>query len=54
MIPIGLVLQSFYASPQIAIEMHYLEKRLTMILDYLRTHNASGKLEKYLDGLNAT
>lgn len=46
-IPIGPVLQSFYASPQIAVEMHYLEKRLTKISDYLRTHN--GQMEAYDD-----
>ena len=39
-IPIGPVLQSFYALPQIAAEMHYLEKRLAKILDYLRTHDS--------------
>jgi Transposase family tnp2 len=46
-IPIGPVLQSFYASPQIAEEMHYLEKRLTEILRYLGTHN--GQMEGYND-----
>jgi hypothetical protein len=46
-IPIGPVLQSFYASPQTAAEMHYLEKRLTEISDYLRTNN--GEMEGYDD-----
>jgi Transposase family tnp2 len=47
MIPISPVLQAFYASPQIAAEMHYLEKRLTEILEYLRTHD--GQMEFYDD-----
>ena len=46
-IPIGPVLQGFYASPQIAGEMHYLEKRLTNITEYLRTHD--GQIQSYDD-----
>jgi Transposase family tnp2 len=46
-IPIGPVLQAFYASPQVAGEMHYLEKRLTDITEYLRTHN--GQMQSYDD-----
>jgi hypothetical protein len=46
-IPIGPVLQAFYASPQIAAEMHYLEKRLTKISEQLRTHD--GQMEYYDD-----
>ena len=46
-IPIGPVLQALYGSPQIAEEMHYLEKRLTEISQYLRTHN--GQMEGYDD-----
>ena len=46
-IPIGLVLQALYGSPKIAEEMHYLEKRLTEISQYLRTHN--GQMEGYDD-----
>ena len=46
-IPIGPVLQAFYASPEIAAEMHYLEKRLTEISEHLKTHN--GKMECYDD-----
>ncbi|KAF8232793.1 hypothetical protein L208DRAFT_1270233 [Tricholoma matsutake] len=38
-IPIGPVLQAFYGLPQIATEMQYLEKRLTEISEYLRTHD---------------
>jgi hypothetical protein len=48
MIPIGPVLQAFYASPQIAVEMHYyFEKRLTEISEHLRTHD--GQMEGYDD-----
>jgi hypothetical protein len=46
-IPIGPVLQAFYGSPQTAAEMHYLEKRLTEISEYLRTHD--GQMEYYDD-----
>ena len=46
-IPIGPILQAFYASPQVAAEMHYLEKRLAEISEYLRTHD--GQMEGYND-----
>ena len=46
-IPIGPVLQALFGSPQTAAEMHYLEKRLTQITEYLRTHD--GKMESYDD-----
>ena len=46
-IPISPVLQAFYTSPQIAAEMHYLEKRLTEISEHLRTHD--GQMEYYDD-----
>ena len=46
-IPIGPVLQAFYSSPQTAEEMHYLERRLTEITEYVQTHD--GQMEYYDD-----
>ena len=46
-IPIGPVLQAFYASPEIATKMRYLKKQLTEISEYLKAHN--GKMECYND-----
>src|SRR5882762_5314642 len=39
MVPIGPVIQSFYASRETAEQMHYLETRLASNLDYLGNHN---------------
>ena len=44
-IPIGPILQAFYSSPQTAEEMHYRERRLTEIAEYVQTHN--GQMEYY-------
>ena len=38
-IPVSPVLQAFYSSPQTAEEMHYLERRLTEITEYVQTHD---------------
>ena len=48
-IPIGPVIQAFYGSPDVAENMHYLEKRLSMNIDYARCNN--GQLDKYNDTL---
>jgi len=47
MIPISPVLQALYMSHETAEDMHYLKKRLTKIVEHLRTHN--GKMESYDD-----
>ncbi len=39
MVPIGPVIQSFYASRDMAKHMHYLETRLDRNLNYIRCHN---------------
>lgn len=46
-IPLGPVIQAFYASPETAEKMHYRERKTAEILNYARTHD--GKLEAYND-----
>ncbi|KAG5640942.1 hypothetical protein DXG03_006598, partial [Asterophora parasitica] len=48
-IPIGSVLQSLYGSPKIAEQMHYLERRLMELSDYVKKN---GKLPQFEDFAN--
>jgi len=46
-VPIGPVIQAFYGSCEIASQMHYLERSLSVNAD--RARRAGGSLDKYDD-----